>query len=870
MKINKILSIISLIICAAGFLTFTKSGVADPANLTVKINGHSQVSLVEGQEFVDLVTPLIDSLEQRIVDALNEVDGFSFWVNSGKSGAQIGSPVSLSLHFQTNGYTLFTFTLHDLDADLHFKSTVPLLPDIDVFYHAPVFALSGIMEPDSQTVQDVDIETPGDTVVVLVGGTPGSLPAGTEESIFEDLEASLLNDFQGGSTLADLLNILLGGQVPTENLQQILTALLPSQVSNDDIILSIVIDNFSGESIYEIIYEQPYAGPLLNLDTPPVRGLMFSSSNILFTKRSLGFSGGDLTQYDDVYSDEEQFFQLLDNLNIKFIRSDINWRSVEPQLDPITTASQPTGTRETSQQNDFIDDYIAAHAQVFNNLEAHFQLANQYLYDFVVTIGEGRSAPRDPQTGKEFWVSDQENITEEDFNLGYDPDIHIPITRSNYLAALERHVRAVVRRLKTEINFWQVENELNQADLAALANSQETSRRKGSAWAHVDFLDVVMQTMANAIKLEDLTARITHNFHPFRIRKIQDWEQYLDVIGLTYHPNFQMAFPLLGFSSGDFVRIAYHLLGGTSKPVWVLSVSYPAMLNSRHTGWDFSKDRQANMADFNTARQVQWVSDALSSSGSAQAEAFLYRTYQAENPNGPPSSRPNNHAGLIFTDGTPKASHDDIINSLRIDDFSVAVMGPDSLAPGQVGSFNASPTGGVVKSINRIPEYVLYRWERRELAGDWQEIDSGPQQMSINQSGTENFWLRCEVTDHYGFKKMSNELPVVVDENVSLDISIPDPGLPDRTSLTGNYPNPFNPTTTIQYSLNNPAQVTLRIMNSLGQVVRTLVNERQPAGYQTVQWEGKNDLGQSLPSGVYFYRLEVGEYVATKKMVLMK
>lgn len=83
--------------------------------------------------------------------------------------------------------------------------------------------------------------------------------------------------------------------------------------------------------------------------------------------------------------------------------------------------------------------------------------------------------------------------------------------------------------------------------------------------------------------------------------------------------------------------------------------------------------------------------------------------------------------------------------------------------------------------------------------------------------------------------------------------------------LFQNYPNPFNPFTTIRYALPQWSNVTLSVYNTLGQVVSTLVNEIQDVGYHEIRFDGSG-----LASGVYFYRLQSGGYVAVKKLLLMK
>jgi hypothetical protein len=89
--------------------------------------------------------------------------------------------------------------------------------------------------------------------------------------------------------------------------------------------------------------------------------------------------------------------------------------------------------------------------------------------------------------------------------------------------------------------------------------------------------------------------------------------------------------------------------------------------------------------------------------------------------------------------------------------------------------------------------------------------------------------------------------------------------IPTQFELQQNYPNPFNPTTTIRYALPARAHVTLFVFNTLGQQVATLVNDAQDSGYHDVRFDGSG-----LASGVYFYRLQAGRYVDTKKFVMLK
>jgi subtilisin family serine protease len=93
---------------------------------------------------------------------------------------------------------------------------------------------------------------------------------------------------------------------------------------------------------------------------------------------------------------------------------------------------------------------------------------------------------------------------------------------------------------------------------------------------------------------------------------------------------------------------------------------------------------------------------------------------------------------------------------------------------------------------------------------------------------------------------------------------------PKVVSLTQNYPNPFNPSTEISYALPADAEVTLGIYNVSGQLVRTLIDGHQEAGYHRVIWDGYTDSGTRAASGVYFYSLKTGKKTVTKRMVLLK
>jgi flagellar hook assembly protein FlgD len=94
--------------------------------------------------------------------------------------------------------------------------------------------------------------------------------------------------------------------------------------------------------------------------------------------------------------------------------------------------------------------------------------------------------------------------------------------------------------------------------------------------------------------------------------------------------------------------------------------------------------------------------------------------------------------------------------------------------------------------------------------------------------------------------------------------------LPFTTALGNNYPNPFNPTTTISFSVSENSTVQIDIYNTKGQKVRNLVNGVYNTGKHSVIWNGTDDKGISVGSGVYFYRMRSDNYNSIKRMILLK
>ena len=111
---------------------------------------------------------------------------------------------------------------------------------------------------------------------------------------------------------------------------------------------------------------------------------------------------------------------------------------------------------------------------------------------------------------------------------------------------------------------------------------------------------------------------------------------------------------------------------------------------------------------------------------------------------------------------------------------------------------------------------------------------------------------------------------VILTRGGALAVESPAESAPVRFAVGPNRPNPFNPSTTITYSLPERTEVKVSVFDVSGREVRQLLNEVQEAGERSVQWNGVDDAGQALSSGVYYYRVEASGLSATRKMVLIK
>jgi hypothetical protein len=141
--------------------------------------------------------------------------------------------------------------------------------------------------------------------------------------------------------------------------------------------------------------------------------------------------------------------------------------------------------------------------------------------------------------------------------------------------------------------------------------------------------------------------------------------------------------------------------------------------------------------------------------------------------------------------------------------------------------------------------------------------DTGDDRMSSGQVGVFSFSQGTGIgLEGYFDNIVVNSLVTSVEDNSTY--------LPDGFYLEQNYPNPFNPETQIAYQIATGGFTSLSIYDLLGREIKTLVSEDQPSGYYTVSWNGKDELGNTVPSGIYLYSLKTGNFIQSKKMIMMK
>ena len=192
-----------------------------------------------------------------------------------------------------------------------------------------------------------------------------------------------------------------------------------------------------------------------------------------------------------------------------------------------------------------------------------------------------------------------------------------------------------------------------------------------------------------------------------------------------------------------------------------------------------------------------------------------------------------------------------------------------------------SPVGVEVKTTDPVLSWVIPSLSSSELTYEVEiaedpsmlgaqtigDITSNNVQVNVSDGKT-YYWRVRSKTDNGEYSSYTGSGSFGVDQNVT-EVEVEN-SIPTEFEVAQNYPNPFNPATTIRFSIPSSENVTVKIFDMLGSEIATLLNSDLEAGNHSVVWNGQNQYGSSVSSGVYFYRVISGNNVVTKKMLLMK
>jgi len=214
-------------------------------------------------------------------------------------------------------------------------------------------------------------------------------------------------------------------------------------------------------------------------------------------------------------------------------------------------------------------------------------------------------------------------------------------------------------------------------------------------------------------------------------------------------------------------------------------------------------------------------------------------------------------------------------------DFAIGGSAHDNSLPVTLSAFNAlSKSGNVILTWSTESEinnmgFVIDR--RIKDTENWIEIANYNTDLSLKGQGSVSFRTEYEYLDQnvlggktyeYRIADISYNGVVCYHESIQIDMDKSD--IPDTFILKGAYPNPFNPITTIQYGLPEELKVEIVVYDITGRKVKTLYKNSQMAGWHKVQWNGSNDYGTRVSTGMYIYRVEAGPHVVHKKLLLIK
>tara|TARA_B100000131_G_C17990961_1_gene562555 strand:- start:205 stop:1011 length:807 start_codon:yes stop_codon:yes gene_type:complete len=230
--------------------------------------------------------------------------------------------------------------------------------------------------------------------------------------------------------------------------------------------------------------------------------------------------------------------------------------------------------------------------------------------------------------------------------------------------------------------------------------------------------------------------------------------------------------------------------------------------------------------------------------------------------------------GVHYTDGTAETGADLVI--IKLDDNG------DSLWTKRYGGQYHDYSETIIETFNGnylIAGYKTQSYDQGDTDAWLLLIDSNGDSLwsntysEIDGQGVDKAYSVVQVEDgSFVFCGLFNNAAFVAKTEYAEEIilSTEDNFIIQDYMLHQNYPNPFNPTTKISYDLPEASVVRLSIYDLMGRKIRTMINSKQTAGFKNIQWNATDNLGKSVPAGMYIYTIQAGQFRQTRKMVLLK
>jgi len=316
-------------------------------------------------------------------------------------------------------------------------------------------------------------------------------------------------------------------------------------------------------------------------------------------------------------------------------------------------------------------------------------------------------------------------------------------------------------------------------------------------------------------------------------------------------------------STGNFAVFGNNNLGGT------LSSDLGSVASTVRTQRIWQVDESGTVAA-NIKIDISDATGNAGQSGTASNYRLLYRS---------------GTTGDFSSVATGSSISGDVItfNSISVQDgyYSMGAEGLDGSLPVELTSFELLETRNDVITLEWVTESEIdnlgFILDRRTPTADWIQVASYITDQELQGQGNVSHQTIYTYTDNSVNEGESYDYRLAdVDYNGNIEyhslqlMGVSSSNVPQQFVLYPNYPNPFNPVTTIRYDLSKESFVDITIYDMLGNVVNNLIYTNQSSGYKSIQWNATNNIGAPVSAGVYLYKIKAGDLVETKKMIFLK